>query len=192
MIRHTTGTGAHTRVRWYLSFLGNLALWAVIAFNGWFLWPSSLGGATTFIIVNGNSMEPSYEPGDLLIAREGKPSVGDIIVYRPDGYGEAKVVHQIVGGDGESGWVMKGQNNDWLDPWKPTNDEVVGIVHVHFPSVGAIAVILLSPILWASILVIAIGLLLWPDHKEEEEPNAAAALAESPGFRPLVRGGVGR
>ena len=181
VIRHTTDSGAHTRVRRYLSFFGSLATWAVVAFCAWVLWPSSFGGSTTFIIVNGHSMEPDYQPGDLLVARAGAPAVGDIVVYRPPGYGNAKVVHQIVGGDGVNGWVMQGKNNDFIDPWKPTNDQVVGVVVVHFPSLGGLGVVMLSPYVWAAILVIALGLMLWPgkheDDDDDDQPPRAASWA---------------
>lgn len=176
VIRHTTEVGAHTGARRFLSYVGSLAVWLFVAFCAWFLWPSSLGGATTFILVSGRSMEPDYLPGDLLIARAGEPSIGDAIVYRPGGqYGDAKVVHKIVGGDGVSGWEMKGINNDFIDQWKPTNDQVVGLVQVHFPSLGGIGVVLLSPFLWASILIVAVGLLVWPERPDDDEATVTRA-----------------
>lgn len=174
VIRHTTEIGAHTRARRLLSYVGSLALWAVVAFCAWFLWPSSLGGATTFVLVSGHSMEPDYFPGDLLVARTGEPSIGDAIVYRPGGqYGDAKVVHQIVGGDGVSGWEMKGINNDFIDQWRPTNEQVVGLVQVHIPSLGGLGTVLLSPVLWAGVLIVAVGLLVWPERDDDDDATAA-------------------
>jgi signal peptidase len=167
-------------VRRYLSFFGGLVMWTTVAFCAWFLWPSSFGGATTFIIVNGHSMEPDYLPGDLLVARAGVPAVGDVVVYHPPGYGNAMVVHQIVGGDGSSGWVMQGKNNDFIDPWKPTNDQVVGLVQVHFPSFGGLGVVLLSPFVWAAILVIALGLLLWPGKSDDEDEKPTPTPGSAP------------
>ncbi len=176
VIRHTTEVGAHSRARRFLSFVGSLAVWVVVAFCAWFLWPSSLGGATTFILVSGHSMEPDYLPGDLLVARRGEPSVGDTIVYRPGAqYGDAKVVHQIIGGDGVSGWEMKGINNDFVDQWRPTNDQVVGLVQVHFPNLGGLGVVLLSPFVWAAILAIAIGLLVWPERGSDDDAQTERA-----------------
>lgn len=175
MIRRTTDTDAQSRVRRYLSFLGGLALWVVVAFNAWFLWPSSLGGSTTFVVVSGQSMEPLYAPGDLVVARKGVPAVGDVIVYRPEGLGDAKVVHKIVGGDGVTGWDVKGVNNDWLDQWHPTNDDVVGMVAVHLGSGNRIGTLLLSPLFWGAFFVVAIGLLLWPEKPDGAAPSDRAA-----------------
>jgi signal peptidase len=180
VIRHTNEFGAHTPARRVVAFVGNLALWLVAAFCAWTLWPSSLGGATTFIIVNGHSMEPEYSPGDLVVARSGEPTVGDVVVYQPGAqYGNAKVVHQIIGGDGVAGWEMQGTNNDFVDQWRPTNDQVVGIVQVHVPSLGAIGVVLLSPFVWGAILLIAISLILWPQKEDDDDAVAAKPAARA-------------
>ena len=174
MIRATTDTDPLPRGRRYLSFAGHIALWLVVAFNFYFLWPSTLGGASTFVIVAGRSMEPTYLSGDLVVARKGVPEVGDIVVYVPDGYPQSRVVHQIVGGDGVTGWDMKGVNNSWHDPWTPTNAEVVGIVRTRVPNAGFVTSILLSPLLWAGVIFVAIGLLVWPEPASEssdDEPS---------------------
>jgi signal peptidase len=163
-----------------VEILVSVGLWAALAVVAWFLWPSSLGGGTTFLLVSGESMEPLYHPGDLLVARAGNPEVGDNIVYHPTGYGNAQVVHQIVGGSGVAGWDMKGINNSWHDPWTPTNDEVVGIVYLHFPRLGVVTDVLLSPILWASVLMLALGLLLWPNsHSDDDDDEADVGREDS-------------
>lgn len=137
----------------------------VVAFSAWFLWPITLGGSTSFVIISGKSMEPLYAPGDLVVARKGVPAIGDVVVYRPEGLGDAKVVHQIVGGDGVAGWDVKGVNNTWVDEWHPTNRDVVGVVAVHFGAGNHIGAVILSPIFWGAFLVAAIGLLLWPERR---------------------------
>ncbi len=181
--RETTDTGSLSGGRRYLSFAGHLALWLVVAFNFYFLWPSTLGGSSTFVIVAGHSMEPTYASGDIVVARKGVPEVGDIVVYIPDGYPHSRVVHQIVGGDGVTGWDMKGSNNSWLDPWTPTNADVVGIVHTRIPNAGFVTSILLSPLLWAGVIFVAIGLLVWPEpapDPAEAEPAEASDAPDAP------------
>ncbi len=193
-MRHSPEDSAHVSVHRLREILVSVALWAVLAVGAWLLWPSSLGGGTTFILVSGHSMEPVYHPGDLLVARTGSPEVGDIVVYHPTGYGNAQVVHQIVGGDGVTGWDMKGINNSWHDPWNPTNDEVVGIVHVHLPRLGIATDVLLSPILWASVLLLALGLLLWPNSHsdDDEDDDDARADGERQGVGGISPGGPAR
>lgn len=182
MIRPTTDTDAHAGVRRYLSFLGSLLLWLVIGFNAWFLWPSSLGGATTFVVVNGSSMEPLYSSGDLVVARKGSPAVGDVVVYRPEGLGDAKVVHQIVGGDADTGWDVQGINNDWLDQWHPTNREVAGIVVLRIDASNQLGSLILSPLFWGAFLVVAVGLLLWPEPADDgADGSGSASVPEGSG-----------
>ena len=46
------------------------------------------------------------------------------------------VIHRIVGGDGESGYVMQGDNNPEIDQWTPTDDEVLGEAVLHVSGAG--------------------------------------------------------
>lgn len=173
MIRHSTGIGARYTGHWYLSILGNILLWGIIAIDAWFLWPSSLGGSTTLVIVSGNSMEPTFSDGDLVIARKGPVEIGDIVVYTPTDFEGAHVVHRVVGGNGVDGWKVQGDNNSWIDQWSPTDDQILGPVAVHFGGAGQIAEFLIQPWLWGFVLLGAIVLILWPDKEPEddEEPR---------------------
>ena len=123
----TTRTGVWTTRR-FLSLLGSILMGLVIAVGAWFGWPAKLGGATSIVVVSGVSMEPTYFTGDLVIARSAEASVGDVIVYAPEGFGGAQIVHRIVGGNAADGWVMQGDNNDFKDPFTPKGDEVKGVV----------------------------------------------------------------
>ncbi len=186
MIRHSTGIGARFTGRWYLSVLGNLALWTIIAIDAWFLWPSSLGGATTLVIVSGNSMEPTFSDGDLVIARKGPVEVGDVVVYTPSDFGGAHVVHRIVGGEGETGWKVQGDNNSWIDQWAPTDEEILGPVVYHIQGAGQITEFFLQPWLWGFVLLAALVLMLWPEPEgEAEDPEGW----ESDNARVPVRAG---
>ena len=144
----------------------------------YFLWPTSLGGCTTLTIVSGHSMEPTYYTGDLVVSRCGSYDVGDIVVYNPPDVGGARVIHRIVGGSSEAGWAMKGDNNDFVDPWQPTNDRVLGKAVLHLPKVGLVGTVLVSPMTWISLLMVAAALVIWPS-KPELEPDARGAGDES-------------
>jgi len=135
---------------------------------GWLLWPSSLGGCTTLTIVSGESMEPTYSTGDLVVSRCGPVDVGDVIVYTPPDVGGARVIHRIIGGDA-TGWVVQGDNNDFLDPWEPTEDQILGSAALHLPQVGKFAAILLSPLTWISLLIVALAVVIWPARDTDEE-----------------------
>jgi len=169
-IRRLTDTGEWTTRR-YLSLLGNLLIWIIVAIDAWYMWPTQLGGDTAIVVVSGQSMEPNYFGGDLVIARKMEPSVGDAIVYAPKDLGGSQIVHRIIGGSADEGWQMKGDNNDFIDPFTPKGDEVKGVVLVHYSNFGRVTVLLLNPIVWALVLLAAMVLMLWYTGDECEERN---------------------
>lgn len=166
------------------SLFASLLLVAAAAGMLYLFWPSSLGGCSTFTIVSGNSMEPTYSTGDFVWSRCGEPAVGDIVVYTPPDTGGAHVIHRIVGGDGTEGWVLRGDNNDFLDPWNPDDSHVAGIATVHIPRLGSILYSLSNPWIWGSLLILAAAIFLWPRDPEtsgtasETETDGAVAEAE--------------
>lgn len=156
------------------------AVWIIGAVVvGVYLWPSSLGGCTTLTIVSGESMEPTYYTGDLVVSRCGASEVGQVVVYNPPNVGGARVIHRIIAGDAESGWVIRGDNNDFNDPWHVSEDNVLGHAVLHLPQVGTFAAILLSPLTWISLLIVALAVVVWPGKSSDEdvEPEALPAGA---------------
>lgn len=105
-----------------------VAIWAAFA-------PASLGGKVAYVIVNGVSMEPGYHLGDLTIMRRAASyEVGDIVTYR-DAEMQAYVIHRIIGIDQDQ-YVLQGDNNSWIDAYRPTNEEIVGKLWIYIPKVG--------------------------------------------------------
>ena len=122
-----------------------LALWAVL------LRPQVLGGPATYIVVRGNSMEPTYHTGDLVIG-ESVPdyTVGDIVAYRvPAGeIGEGHVVvHRIVGGDPTAGFAVRGDNNGAPDPWSPRIGDIQGKAWLLVPGLGSLIAFIHQPVI---------------------------------------------
>lgn len=172
--------GAVETPRRLLGIISSL-LWAVGAVVvGWFLWPTSLGGCTTLTIVSGQSMEPTYYTGDLVVSRCGPVEVGDVVVYNPPDVEGARIIHRIVGGDAAEGWIIQGDNNDFLDPWRPTEENILGSSVLHLPHVGKVAAILLSPLTWISILTVALAVIVWPGRGTDDEEPAEDAEPEGP------------
>jgi signal peptidase len=156
--------------------LATSAIWLVAAVVvGWYLWPTSLGGCTTLTIVSGRSMEPTYYTGDLVVARCGPVEVGDVVVYTPPDVGGARVIHRIIGGDAD-GWVIQGDNNDFLDPWEPAEADILGSAVLHVPQLGRLAGILLSPLTWISLLLVALAIVVWPGKDEEDDAAEPAPV----------------
>ncbi len=158
---------------------------------GVFLWPSSLGGCTTVTVVSGFSMLPTVEPGAILVARCGEPEVGDFVVYQPKSVpGHYLVSHRLVGSQADGSWIIRGDNNDFNDPWHVTNSEIKGEVVLVLPYVGRLAT---SPLLWMFVLVLA-GSFAWLQLLRNEpvdalgEPVGSGDGAVAPGSGPGTAG----
>jgi signal peptidase len=111
--------------------------------------PSILGGPTTYVVVRGDSMVPTYVTGDLVVLHSAPVyRVGQIVAYRvPQGQIGAGhlVIHRIVGGDGVAGFDVKGDNNSAPDPWRPRAADVVGSAWLLVHGVGRALVVARSP-----------------------------------------------
>lgn len=108
------------------------ALIGVVVVGVWYLWPYRFGGSSSVVFVEGDSMEPTLSDHDLVVARtRAGYGRGDVIVYRipADAAGAGQmVVHRVVGGDGDHGYVTQGDNRDVIDPWLPRDIDVLGEV----------------------------------------------------------------
>ena len=132
------------------------AVVALVLATVWLFWPSSLGGATTYVATHGNSMEPEFSTGDLaLLSAADSYSVGDIVAYHSDSMNTI-VMHRINSVDAD-GFVTKGDNNDWLDEDRPTEDEILGRLFLGIPHGGTVLDALRSPAVLCGL--VAAGLL---------------------------------
>ncbi len=103
-------------------------LWATLA-------PPQLGGQTMLATSYGTSMEPMVHRGDVLILRKGGPArVGDVVGYRSELLNRI-VVHRVKRIENGK-LVLKGDNNDFLDPERVPQSAVVGHLALHVPEAG--------------------------------------------------------
>src|SRR3989304_6440445 len=81
-----------------------------------YFWPASLGGDTTIMLVQGQSMLPTILPGSMVIAKAAPDyQIGDIVAYEQKEGGSSKtIVHRIIDVD-EKGFVIQGDNNPRKD-----------------------------------------------------------------------------
>ena len=147
--------------------VAGLAAWALL------LRPPLLGGETSYVIVSGDSMLPTLRNGDLVVAREhDEYATGDVLVYAvPEGEpGEGVlIIHRVVGGDARSGYVLRGDNRENDDPWRPTPDEVRGSAVFDIPKVGLVLGLIASP-LGLGLLAAMIAFLFVLPRKEDPPP----------------------
>lgn len=114
---------------------GRIGMAVVAAVGAVALLSPVLGVAT--VTTYGISMNPVYFAGDLvLVAPRRTYAVGDIAAFPKPGDEQTLVLHRIIGGDAEGGFVFQGDNNDSIDPVTPTADELVGSPVLHVPGGG--------------------------------------------------------
>ena len=112
----------------FIFLLALAALWIIFA-------PIQLGGQVSYILVDGTSMLPNFHTGDLAILRKASNyQVGDIITYL-DAFTGAPIIHRIIGTQKDR-FVVKGDNNSWIDPSQPRSTEILGRLWIHLPKVG--------------------------------------------------------
>lgn len=111
-----------------LSLVAATVLWFALA-------PTQLGGQVTYVIVDGNSMEPKFRYGDLvMLRRQADYQVGDAVTYQNAEMGRL-VFHRIVDIQSDR-FVLQGDHNTWLDGYHPNQSEIIGNLWVHIPMLG--------------------------------------------------------
>lgn len=119
--------------------------------------PVSLGGPATYVVVRGDSMLPGFHSGDLVVLQAAAGyEVGDVVGYVvPDGeVGAGHVVlHRIVGGDGEAGFTVEGDNNPAPDPWVPRTADVAGRLWLLAPGFGRVITLVHQPAIAGALAV---------------------------------------
>lgn len=161
-----------------LSLLLAALIWLLFA-------PTRLGGQMTYVIVDGNSMEPRFHFGDLVLVRKRSAyQVGDAVTYRNAELGRF-VFHRIISLDSDR-FVLKGDNNSWLDSYRPGQDEIIGELWLHIPTFGkgiewlrrpinfALASSLLGGILMSSMMVASPR----PPKRNNQSAGGFAAVRE--------------
>ncbi len=121
-----------------------LAVWAVT------LRPVSLGGPAGYVIVDGASMEPTYDHHDLVITRKtGRYADGDIIAYYPSTAATERArltIHRVIGVDADGDFLTQGDNRPVPDQWVARPEHVVGEAWLHIPAVGGAILWLREPL----------------------------------------------
>lgn len=154
------------RGRWLRRAVGAvvLAAWAVL------FAPAALGGSAGYVVVVGQSMEPTLRSGDLVVTRSASEyAPGDVVAFES---GSGLVIHRIVGGSAEEGFVMQGDNRSTADIWRPTPEEIVGRSWLRIPSGGRAMTMVRSPLLFAGVAGVFAFLAVVREEDEEEAEDA--------------------
>jgi len=119
-----------------------------------FFAPVSLGGGAAYVMITGNSMEPGFTTGDLVLVRPADTyQVGDAVTYF-NAELERYVFHRITAFS-NGRFTLRGDNNDWDDPYQPAQAEIVGAFWLRLAGAGKIIEALRQP--WAAVLVVLLS-----------------------------------
>ncbi len=132
-----------------------LVLWSFMV--GAALWNSQIA----VVVTNGVSMNPVYYEGDLVVVAKGDSyQVGQIAAYPVPGRGFL-ALHRIIAGDA-SGFTFKGDNNQSIDPYHPTADQIVGGAVLHIPHGGQVLEFITNPV---ALGVVAFSLIMFGSNR---------------------------
>lgn len=169
--------------------IGSGTLTLLIVISVFLLWPARLGGGTRLVIVSGHSMEPTYDLGDIVVARDGTtPEVGDIVVFAvPEGTGQGMlVIHRILEVDADGNFITQGDNRDTPDQWKLSENDIVGEPLVRIPKGGVVVEFLEQLWVIALVLGLLVMLLLWPSSDDPPEAEDEPEQPESVSFNRVL------
>lgn len=158
-----------------LRFIGNIlsnALIIVLFIGVISILFIKITGGSTYVVQTG-SMEPTLQPGDLVITKTIQPEeyiIGDIALTQPYSDKDTFVTHRIVDKTDNS-WITKGDNNNTTD--EPlVAEQLRGKVIYDIPKIGyAIDFIqqnLVSSIIGITVLIIIMNI---PNSKIKKEDN---------------------
>ncbi len=90
-------------------------------------------------------MEPGIHQGDLILARAPDDyRIGDIAAYQNKSVGKV-VLHRIISRDADL-FTLKGDNNSFIDEYRPTRLDLIGVPWVLIPGAGNILLWLATPL----------------------------------------------
>ena len=155
----------------------DVLVFGLVAVVLWFTWPARLGGAATFVVVHGHSMDPTFRSGDVvLVRRAGSYHVGEIAAYHiPKGQAGAGhgVIHRITKAEGGH-YTFRGDNRTTEDQWHPTAKDILGRVVLRIPMPGETFWAIL-PWLWCAAVGIVVTWMFWPTHHHRRGRRAASS-----------------
>ena len=171
-----------------LRVVGLLAALAVVAAGYVALAPTSIGGSTIYSFTYGTSMQPKLHKGDLIVVRTTTtPRVGDVVLY-VNGDLKRHVLHRIIRLDGKR-FVLKGDNNAFIDTYEPTRSEILGGLWFKVGGVGNGSSWLREPAHSAIVAgIVALLSLLGGGVKAERKRRRRTAAATSSAWLAAQRG----
>ena len=164
------------RKRSVTRLVGSWVLFAIVCTVGWLaLGPTQVRGPASYVVVSGDSMKPTYQDGDLVIARKKSSyQVGDIILFDPRVGEVFSVIHRIIEIRPDGFYVTQGDNRPDADGWFLSNDDVFGSAVVRLPYTGSVIRLIREPSLWFAVASIILVLVSIDLLRHSRRPAAVA------------------
>ena len=163
----------------------DILVFSLIVVAAFAIWPVRLGGGTSYIIIEGTSMEPKFHTGDLAVLRsQDSYRKGDIVAYRiparSAGAGHL-VIHRIIGRS-HGGYLMQGDNRTTPDTWYPKAPDVLGKFRLLVPLPG-IQFWALMPWICCAAIGTAVAWMMWPRRADADptQPDESPGSPDSVG-----------
>lgn len=132
--------------------------------------PVQIGGHVGYIIVSGNSMLPNYSYNDLVLTwNSSSYDFGDVIAYHDPILGGI-VFHRIVDIAG-SQYQTQGDNNSWLDIYRPSQEDILGKAWLHIPGAGEYVLLLNQPGPFTLIVTAFVMMIFLPSQSNKRKRN---------------------
>lgn len=156
----------------------NLLVIPLVAAVAFLIFPFVAYYGNQIMVITSTSMEPVLKPNDLIVVEKASVAQieqGDIIAF--DSHTEIGVVAhraiEVYEHDGDLVIDTKGDNAENEDPWRVTDDDLIGKVKDVIPTVG---ILLVGPIrltLAAIIIITAFSMLKeqFSQRKESKKPK---------------------
>lgn len=164
MTTHSHGNTGRSRARTALDVgLALVVLAAVVPFAIYAV-PQLVGADESYVVLSG-SMEPAISAGDVVLVQRTDPrsiAVGDVVTFAVDG-DRVPVTHRVVAvtrGITERTFVTKGDANEEADPRPVLASAVLGRVVLVVPYLGFVVTAVDTPVGFALLVVLPIGLLI--------------------------------
>ncbi|MCZ6582953.1 MAG: signal peptidase I [Thaumarchaeota archaeon] len=146
-----------------------------------YLWPEALGGETQYMLVQGQSMLGTIEPGSFVIIKAQESyEIDDIIGYstsKTGPFGGRNVVHRIIQDRDDGGFILKGDNNPKKDPGVVYPDQILGEVVFFTPFAGYLLLFIRNPLV---MVVLAIAAFMMQFGRKKKKPLPDLEVEKKP------------
>lgn len=149
--------------------------------------PASIGGNFSYVLIQGDSMAPSVNHGDVVLLRQVPDyDPGDIVAYRHPQLGV--VLHRITIDHGGR-FTVQGDNRRTADAYRPAPGDIIGQGIQTLPRVGSAVQELQSPTNTALLIAGAVGLGIMsqsnnnPSARRRRRPGGSSDPSPRPSAR---------